>query len=461
MLGILQIVIIKPFYRDLKIDNVSLVVDVIIDNITANDVLTNENIDEILQLTINNDACVAIFNESGKTVFKEDSLGNSCMLNYPITINDGSFIAYQDGSKLINKLNTNNSYTLEINGRINNQKMILYGEKLRTDFDDLYIFVNSPLEPVESIIEFFFNQYFILAIIVSIIALLIGTITSKKISRPIEQLQKSANKLRQGDYNTYFLMDSYSELNELAFTLNEATARLSKIEELRRDLLANVSHDIKTPLTMIQAYAEMIKDISGDNKEKREEHLDVILKEVEFLDHLILDMHDLSELQTEYTKLNKMNFNISNKILEIVKSFNVLLAKNEINLILNIENNIICYGDPNKLARVVYNFISNAIKYTKEINSNITINLFDSENTIKFEVIDNGIGISENDLPYIWDRYYKIEKNFKRNSDSTGLGLAISKAILEAHNIEFGVISKYKKGSTFYFVIDKDYINGN
>ena len=461
MLGILQIVIIKPFYRDLKIDNVSLVVDVIIDNITANDVLTNENIDEILQLTINNDACVAIFNESGKTVFKEDSLGNSCMLNYPITINDGSFIAYQDGSKLINKLNTNNSYTLEINGRINNQKMILYGEKLRTDFDDLYIFVNSPLEPVESIIEFFFNQYFILAIIVSIIALLIGTITSKKISRPIEQLQKSANKLRQGDYNTYFLMDSYSELNELAFTLNEATARLSKIEELRRDLLANVSHDIKTPLTMIQAYAEMIKDISGDNKLKREEHLDVILKEVEFLDHLILDMHDLSELQTEYTKLNKMNFNISNKILEIVKSFNVLLAKNEINLILNIENNIICYGDPNKLARVVYNFISNAIKYTKETNSNITINLFDSENTIKFEVIDNGIGISENDLPYIWDRYYKIEKNFKRNSDSTGLGLAISKAILEAHNIEFGVISKYKKGSTFYFVIDKDYINGN
>ena len=199
----------------------------------------------------------------------------------------------------------------------------------------------------------------------------------------------------------------------------------------------------------------MIKDISGDNPIKRDQHLDVIIDETEYLTKLINDMQEYSKLQAGFINLNKSNFDIEKSITNVCKLLSGLMKEKNITLKKDLKS-VIVYGDETKISEVIYNYLSNAIKHSDE-NSTIYVSIRDSEDSLYFEVKDEGDGISEKDLPFIWDRYYKIDKNFRRNENSTGLGLAIAKAILEAHGAKYGVVSKVGEGSTFYFELSKDY----
>ncbi|MBQ2138811.1 MAG: HAMP domain-containing histidine kinase, partial [Erysipelotrichaceae bacterium] len=300
-----------------------------------------------------------------------------------------------------------------------------------------YLVINTPLEPVESYIDFILNQYLYIAAIVIFIALIVAMFLARRISLPIVKMKDEANKLAQGDYNAKFETNSFSEINDLASTLDDATEKLSKVNELRKDLVANVSHDIKTPLTMIKAYAEMIKDISGDDSKKRNEHLDVILQETEYLNKLVTDMSELSKLQSGVIEINRDNFDLKECVNKVVLLLSQAISEKNIKLILDLDDCFV-YADEIKLSQVIYNFLSNALKYS-DADSKITVRIRDSEDKVRLEVIDNGNGISEEALPYIWDRYYKVDKNFNRSVNSTGLGLAIAKAILEAHKAHYGV----------------------
>ena len=306
-------------------------------------------------------------------------------------------------------------------------------------------------------IDFILNQYLYIAAIVIFIALIVAMFLARRISLPIVKMKDEANKLAQGDYNAKFETNSFSEINDLASTLDDATDKLSKVNELRKDLVANVSHDIKTPLTMIKAYAEMIKDISGDDPKKRNEHLDVILQETEYLNKLVTDMSELSKLQSGVIEINRDNFDLKECVNKVVLLLSQAISEKNIKLILDLDDCFV-YADEIKLSQVIYNFLSNALKYS-DADSKITVRIRDSEDKVRLEVIDNGNGISEEALPYIWDRYYKVDKNFNRSVNSTGLGLAIAKAILEAHKAHYGVESKLGEGSTFWFELDKDYEN--
>ena len=199
----------------------------------------------------------------------------------------------------------------------------------------------------------------------------------------------------------------------------------------------------------------MIKDISGDDPIKRDQHLDVIIDETEYLTKLINDMQEYSKLQAGFINLNKSNFDIEKSITNVCKLLSGLMKEKNIALKKDLKS-VIVYGDETKISEVIYNYLSNAIKHSDE-NSTIYVSIRDSEDSLYFEVKDEGDGISEKDLPFIWDRYYKIDKNFRRNENSTGLGLAIAKAILEAHGAKYGVVSKVGEGSTFYFELSKDY----
>ena len=227
------------------------------------------------------------------------------------------------------------------------------------------------------------------------------------------------------------------------------------MDELRKDLIANVSHDIKTPLTMIKAYAEMIIDISGDNKTKREEHLNVILKEADYLNRLVTDMRELSRMQAGYVVLTRSNFDLKDVVDNVLFLYDKLIKEKALSINLDGVEAVI-WADEVKITQVVSNYISNAIKHSKAASS-IDIRIINHEDYVRFEVEDHGSGIEEKDLPYIWDRYYKIDKSFSRDINSTGLGLAIVRVILEAHKAKYGVESKVDVGSTFYFELSKDY----
>lgn len=459
MLGMLQIAFIQPYYRNSKMQTIENVASLIQSYILDDDYINQNNLQSAIQLSVNNNVCALVYNEVGNIIYSVDSLGEGCLLAHEIELDDENFVPFQDGKYFVDLLNEESEQSITLMNDYSNQEMIIYGKKIENNLGNYYLLVNSALEPVESIVNFVLEQYIYLTIIVLIFALALSIYIASRLSKPIVDMKDSAKRLAEGKYDTTFYGESFSEVNELADSLNDATFKLSKVDQLRKDLIANVSHDIKTPLTMIKAYAEMIKDISGDNPNKRNEHLDVIIAEVDYLDHLIVDMQTLSKMQADVVILNRINFDLTYKIEEIVRSFSILLVENELELEMCLDSNVIVYADDIKLSQVIYNFISNAIKHTP-YNSKIKILLTETEEDILFEVIDNGTGINEQDLPYIWDRYYKIDKQFARKEKGTGLGLAISKGILEAHYATYGA-QNLKKGAKFWFKLTKEVHNEN
>ena len=457
LIGALQVLMIKPYYRNDRIDTIEYLTKVIEHSIILNDHVTRTDVSDSFNSIVNNNVCAIILNEKGKIVYESDALGVVCAFNSDINI-DGKVINIENNRQdLLNLLRNSESdiYSSSLLSDITEKEMLLYGKRISADLDNYYLFINSPLEPVESVVDFFLGQFLYIAIIVLIIALGVSLMMANRISRPIEKIKNSANKLAEGNYDVDFEVKSFEEINELSVALNDATNKLSKIDELRKDLIANISHDIKTPLTMIKAYSEMIRDISGNNEEKRNKHLNVILKEVDYLDHLVTDMSELSKMQAGYIKLNRQNFDMRDVIKEAIEIHGAMINEHKIDLRTELVSSVV-WADEIKMKQVVSNFISNAIKYSED-GSIIEVKMIDSEEKLRVEIKDHGRGIKLEDQPYIWDRYFKIDKKFSRNIKSTGLGLAIVRAILENHGAKYGVISKVNEGSTFYFELSKDY----
>ncbi len=455
LLGFLLIAFIKPYYRENRIKTIDTIVSTIENELLVNKA-SRESVSKTDRLVNGNNVCALIYNENGYEVYNADSLGELCMLDETITINDEDLVINEDSDKIISILNENGSLNINTVSNSSGLEMLIYAKKISTNLSNYYLVINAPLELLESYVDFIMNQYLIIAVVVIVIALIVSFVLANRITLPIVRMQKEATKLANGDYDVVFKdKDSYSEINALADTLDDATNKLSKIDELRKDLVANVSHDLRTPITLIRSYAEMIKDISGDDPIKRNEHLDVIIDETEYLTKLINDMQEYSKMQAGYIELQKTNFdlkkcanNVANLLDGLIKEKNITLKKKL--------KSVIVYGDELKIQRVIYNYLSNAIKHSDD-NSKIIMTIIDSDEKVRFEVKDFGDGISEEALPYVWDRYYKIDKKFRRNENSTGLGLAIAKAILEAHKAKYGVVSKVNEGSTFYFELSKDY----
>lgn len=454
VMGILQFSLIRPYFRDNKVQAVKLISQdiqkyVINDNSKA-------SIDEAFKIVVDNNVCAIITNENGKIIYSADSLGASCVFNQVLTINDISFSCNKDAYYLNEFIKKDNGQlNLTITNTKTNQETILYGKMINANLSNYYLYINSPLEPLDSLVNFFLTQYLTYTLIIIIVSIVIAIYISNKLSNPIVEMKKSADVLATGNYNVRFNNSYFTETNELANTLNDATDKLSKVDELRKDLIANVSHDIKTPLTMIKAYAEMILDISGNNPVKREEHLNVIISEVDYLTHLVNDMSELSKLQSGNYVLDQTNFDIVKSIREVVSLNEVLIDSQKIKMEYEMDDSVIVYGDVFKIKQVIYNFVSNAIKHTKD-HAKIIIRVIKLDECVRVEVSDNGDGIKSEDLPYIWDRYYKIDKSFRRNQTSTGLGLAIVKALLDAHDANYGVISELGKGSCFYFELKQE-----
>ena len=455
LLGFLLVVFIKPYYRNDRIETIN-VISQTIESLLLDDNVNKNDIESASRTVIGNNVCALIFNENGKSIYAPpDSLGQLCMLNKDITIGEMTINISEDPTYIINNIKKENPYSITLYSQYTGAEMLLYGKQVKSNLANYYLLLNTPLEPIESYIDFILNQYLYVAVIVVLIALVVAFFLARNISAPIVKMKDEANKLAQGDYDVKFKTVSFSEINELAATLDDATEKLSKVNDLRKDLVANVSHDIKTPLTMIKAYAEMIKDISGDDPVKRNEHLDVILEETEYLNKLVTDMSELSKLQSGVLEVKRENFDMKACVDKVVLLLSQAIREKNVNLVLDLDD-CVAYADEIKISQVIYNFLSNALKYSND-NSKIIIRLRDSEEKIRLEVKDFGAGISEETLPYIWDRYYKVDKNFNRTVNSTGLGLAIAKAILEAHKAKYGVESTLNKGSTFYFELSKDY----
>ena len=434
-LWFLQIFSIDVYYelsKTSKIEKIAKKVYESYDDEAYKDILDN--------LAFEDDVCIEITNKYD-IYYSTDSASRGCLINNSESINKFK----------LNFMKSNNSLSTYkiINPRFKN-KTLIHGIKLDKD---IFAFISTSLEPIGSTVSVLKTQLIYITIIVLVIAVIIAFVISKKISEPIEKIINNSKLISKGKYNINFKSGTdIEEIKELEETLNNVAIELSKTESLRRELLANVSHDLKTPLTLIKANAEMVKDLTYKNKDKREKNLDTIIGEVDRLNLLVGDILDLSKMQTVESKLDIEKFNLNELIKNIINKFDVL--KNDGYVIEYEGFDVFIEADKKKIEQVIYNLINNAINYTGD-NKKVYVKLIDIDDGVKLEVIDTGIGIDKEDLNYIWDKYYKVDKKYKRVSYGTGLGLSIVKNILNLHGFKYGVESRKNIGTKFYFFVKK------
>ena len=309
------------------------------------------------------------------------------------------------------------------------------------------IALKTSVEP-PALTKFAFSLLILLISVVAlIISIVLSWIISRRISAPISRMSNKAKNLSLYDYDVKFDEKGAKEIEELAEALNSSTAELKKLSTTQKELIANISHDLRTPLTMISGYSEVMRDFPDENTP---ENMQVIIDETARLNSLVNDLLTVSKLQSGTQTMNPKEISLTKSILDTVKRYEKLLEHKEYKILFEYDCEVFVIADETRLLQVVYNLINNAINYTGE-DKTVTVKQEVKGNVVRISVIDTGEGISEENLPLIWDRYYKVDKIHKRAILGTGLGLSIVKNILLLHDSRFGVSSEVGKGSIFWF----------
>ena len=333
-----------------------------------------------------------------------------------------------------------------------------YAYALRIDFladgvpIEAYLYITDVYTLGPAVFAVMIFQTVYMALIMLLAASVVSGAISMYISRPIAELTEKARLMSAGNLSVDFSREKgagYQEIVELSDSLNYAESELSKADQMQKELIANVSHDFKTPLTMIKAYASMIQDFSGEDPAKRNKHAQVIIDEADRLASLVNDMLDLSKLRAGLDALKTSLFNLSDYLRMVVSRFDYLAETAGYRFVADIADDLYVEADKDKIGQVLYNLIGNAVNYTGE-DKTVVVRLYGENGVVHFSVSDSGKGIPPEEIDTIWERYYRSRETHKRPVKGTGLGLSIVKTILTKHHFKFGVRSEVGKGSTFY-----------
>ncbi len=346
-----------------------------------------------------------------------------------------------------------NSVSGMIPGDGGNRNILAYAMYLGTEQEEI-LYVFSPLYPVQSTVNILQSQLTYITIIAFILAFVLAYFLSIRITDPLLSIIKSARKLSEGQYGISFRAERpYAEIEDLADTLNKTSLELERSINMQKDLIANMSHDLRTPLTMVKSYAEMVRDLSGDDPKKRTEHLNVIIDEADRLNQLVGDILTMSAVQSGELPLDETVFDMKETVENVLAPYRLLEESEGYKFEVHCKESVFVRGDQVKIIQVLSNLVTNAIKYSGT-DKRVIITIRKINKVMRCEISDNGAGIKPEELPYIWKRYYKSSSNHARASAGSGLGLSIVNEILNLHNTRFGVKSSLGKGTTFWFELD-------
>lgn len=454
LLWFFQIVSLSTFYEYLRTEEVKEITRDITKRVEEDDF--NEDVANYIK---EYDISINLVDSEGRSLLSspisEQShvyIANAQMLKEIIENADfrKDMVVFEVEGKNRNDLPPPNAPKVPFEKHIKDAKSVVCISRILVDGNEQYLLVSALITPVDATVNTLQVQFIYISIIFFVLAILIALIISGIVARPIVRINSSAKELAKGNFNTEFKEDGYREIQELSKTLNYTATELGKSEELQKDLLANVSHDLRTPLTMITAYSEVMRDIPGENSP---ENIQVIIDEATRLTTLVNDLLDLSKLQSGVAEINKEEFDITQNIKAILKRFSKLTEQDGYSILFEYINNAMVFADEYKIYQVIYNLIINAINYAGD-DKTVIVRQIVHGNVVHIEVEDHGNGIAKDELDNIWDRYYKVDKNHKRAIQGTGLGLSIVQNILELHGARYGVNSTIGKGSIFWFELN-------
>ena len=382
---------------------------------------------------------------------------------YKTYLEERKNLLYSDAKMTIRKIDdTSNSLNY----------ILLYG-KLDNGYS---LYMRIPIAPIEESVRISNNTLIVIGIATVIISAFVASLISKRFTSPILQLNDITKKMAKLDFEQkYRINDSDDEINELGKNINTMSDKLestikqlretnselekdieekSKIDEMRKQFISDVSHELKTPIALIQGYAEgLIENVNNDD-ESRKFYAEVILDESNKMDVLVKQLLELMKLEYGKRKFNDEEFDVVELINEVIRKCNVMLEENQIQVVFDEKKPIYAYADDFYVEQVVTNYFTNAIKHTKEVNGKkqIKITIQNVKNKIRVSVFNTGDKIPEEDLTRVWGRFYKIDDSRNRENSGSGIGLSIVKAIQNNYQNEYGV-QNLSNGVEFYFDI--------
>ena len=292
-----------------------------------------------------------------------------------------------------------------------------------------------------------------IAALLFLVTIVAAWLFSRWFTKPLTQLSKAANEMAEGNYDVRVPVARQDELGMLSADFNHMAGEVQRSAQLQRDLLANVSHDLRTPLTLIKGYAETVRDLTGDDKKKRNEQMNIVIDETDRLSGLVNSVMELSKVSSGTEKCEPVRFDMCQLCEEVAERYEGVCARDGLTLQLDLPENksLNVRADPEMMERVLHNLLGNAMHHIGEDGIFILRAFAAPGGGVQVEVEDHGPGIAPADLPYIFDRYYRSRSD--AGKVGTGLGLSITKAIFQQHGARFGVRSTVGSGTTFWFIL--------
>ncbi len=418
-------------------------------------VLSQEVIDEISGF-INYGVCIEISDEFGAGLVLMEGIGDACQLHGG---KDSSGIAniYMDQRRLNTRqaqelrrvVRSSGNYTGSMIDDYDNQQVLL-GRFWNNRYT---IIASTNLARTDAVVRIVSSQLRTVTFIAIIMALIISAVMSNWFISPIMALSKATKEITKGNYKIKITPPegAKDEFGQLAQDFNTMAIEIESTQEMQKELIAGISHDLRTPLTIIRGYAESIRDITGENPQIREQQLNTIIDETDRLSKMVNSVMEYAKLSNSALKLNIVQYNMADMCMDVVDIYSNKAESEGKTVIYEGPELVYVMADATLIERVLHNFVSNALIHTPP-DTQVVVSLSVLENgKVKVSVKDSGEGISEEDQRHLFDKYYRSRKS--SGKQGTGLGLAIVKTVMENHNFEYGVISEMGKGSEFWFVM--------
>lgn len=448
-----QIVLLDTFYENYTIRKINDTARALMDNINNPDLEALAD-----RLGAENDVTVTLLDEDGDRLINVNHSRYSVVsVMNPVQLRELCMKAAADGTATLqyhrvqpfrnDRYNARHFVGSVPDNSSRNGTSLVYLQKISlADGASRYLVLNAQITPLDSTLSTLQYQLFFITTIVTLTAVMVAILISNRVAMPIIETSEAARGLSSGKFKRPERA-GYREIEDLNDILVQAADDLSKLEKLQNELIANISHDLRTPLTMIEGYAEVMRDIPGENTP---ENVQIIIDETNRLSSLVAEVMDFSRLQSGTRKMNIAPFNLTEQIRSIVGRISRMTEKDGYVIRYEHDEQICVLGDETGIGQVIYNLIGNALTYTGN-DRTVTITLAWADGKAHVAIHDTGKGIPEEEIPLIWKRYYRSAESHRRAVVGSGLGLSIVQNILEAHHTAYGVNSESGKGTSFWF----------
>ena len=465
---IVNSVVLEKYYQYTKSNQLKQLFDTI--NAYYNgEILINNIEDELDQISIKNNFDIIIKQQQGNIVYmsNKDFLSNIKIVMEFWGMNkkqDYQIIEETDDLqiRIIKDTETKVNYIM-LSGRLDN---------------GYETYIRIPLSSIQESVRISNRFLYTIATIIIIVGGIAIIYISKSFSNPISELNSIAKKMANLDFSHKYIVTDDDEINELGKSINEMSDKLektinqlrntnielerdiekkSKIDEMRKSFISDVSHELKTPIALIQGYSEGLLENVNSDEESRKFYAEVILDETNKMDKMVKQLLELTKLEYEKREFNNRTFNIVELEKEIVRTSQVMIENKSTKVEFETEDRIDVFADDMYISQIITNYLTNAIKHVKEINNEkyikITNTVFENRKKVRITVFNTGENISRENINRIWNRFFKADEARNRDDGGSGIGLSIVRAIMNNYGNDFGVENK-ENGVEFYFEMD-------